>query len=307
MNLTFRRGLKQLVLPLVLVLIVILVLATQKDIVENLRQEYKQVLVQVRKMQALQAASNTGSGTVGVPAKFKSSAKDGMQMVYIPAGEFLMGTDNPAYPNSRPEHKVYLNAYWIDKTEVSNAMYALCLQAGKCLDPLARPGLNPYFGKSEYANDPVIYVTWYDAEKYCSWAGRRLPTEAEWEKAARGTDGREYPWGSTPPSMEVLNFDMNIGQPIAVDRYLLGASPYGILNMAGNVREWVSDWYSPVYYRDLPYDNPRGPQIQAGMLKSLRGSSFDDSSPESGIFVRFAHAPDSPGRNRGFRCASDDN
>lgn len=307
MKLISRRGIIWLVVPFLLVVIAILVLATQKDIVESLRLEYKQALVQIRKMQALQASLSTSSSAAGVPTKVKGSAKDGMQLVYIPAGEFLMGTDSPDYQNSRPEHKVYLNAYWIDKTEVSNAMYALCLQAGKCMDALAKSGLNPYFGKPEYANEPVIYVTWYDADGYCKWAGRRLPTEAEWEKAARGTDGRDYPWGDIPPSMEYLNFDMNIGQPVAVDRYLQGASPYGVLNLAGNVREWISDWFSPGYYHVSPYANPRGPQVQAGLLKSLRGSSFDDTTPESSVYVRFAHDPNSPGRNRGFRCASNDN
>ena len=305
MKLTFRRGLKQFVFPFLLVLLAILALANQKAITESLRQGYKQMLTQAKKMQALQASSD-GSGTLVLPAKVKTSARDGMQLVYIPAGEFLMGTNNPAYPDSRPEHKVLLPAYWIDKTEVSNAMYALCVQAGKCADPLAKGGLNPYFDKPDHANDPVVYVTWYDAHGYCSWAGRRMPSEAEWEKAARGTDGRDYPWGNTPPDMQYLNFNMNIGEPLAVGLYPQGASPYGVLNLAGNVREWIADWFSPVYYRDLPYDNPRGPQAQAGMLKSLRGSSFDDNAPESAIFARFAHDPTSPGRNRGFRCAGDD-
>jgi formylglycine-generating enzyme required for sulfatase activity len=307
MKLTFRRGFNKFVFLLLLVFIFILVLVNQKEINETLRQDYKQLLAEVRKIQAIQASFNIGAGTVVAPVKIKTAAQDEMQVVYIPEGEFLMGTDNPDYLTSAPAHKVYLDSYWIDKTEVTNAMYALCVQAGKCLDPLAAPGLNLYFGKSEYANDPVIYVTWYDAQEYCKWAGRRLPTEAEWEKAARGTDGRRYPWGDMSPDMEYLNFDGNIGHPIAADRYLLGASPYGILNMAGNVREWVSDWYSPVYYRNLPYANPRGPKIEVGTLKALRGSSFDDNSPESSIFARFAHDPTSPGRNRGFRCASDDN
>jgi formylglycine-generating enzyme required for sulfatase activity len=225
-----------------------------------------------------------------------------MQLVYIPQGEFLMGSNDQDDPVSQPAHKVYLDAFWIDKTEVTNAMYAKCVQNRKCLEPLAISGLNPYYGKETYANDPVIYASWYYAKMYCSWAGRRLPTEAQWEKAARGSgDERLYPWGNKLPDMSLLNFDGNIGQPVAVDRYILGASPYGVLNMEGNLREWVADWFSPVYYQDLPYANPKGPPT--GTLKSLRGSAYDDHIRESRVFERFGHDPTSAGRNRGFRCA----
>src|SRR5688572_29241331 len=272
-----------------------------EQIIGVVRENYKQVLTQARKALAIQASYNADKSVSAAPAELKTSAQDGMQMVYVPAGEFLMGTNGPENWASTPAHKVYLDAFWIDRNEVTNAMYAKCIQAGKCVDPLAAPGLNPYFGKPAHAADPVIYVTWYDAQNYCAWAGRRLPSEAEWEKAARGTDGRTYPWGEQLPAIELLNFDGNIGQPIAADRYILGASPYGALNMAGNVREWVSDWFSVVYYRDLPYANPHGPE--SGTRKSLRGSSFKDGTPESPTFARFGHVPDSPGINRGFRCA----
>lgn len=289
---------------LLFVLIGLAVLISQRQI---LRQYYKQVVAEVRKNQAIQMSYAAGNGTAVAPVKTRVSAKDGMQLVYIPAGEFLMGSDDADDPVSQPAHKVYLDAFWIDRTEVTNAMYAKCVDSKNCLEPLSQSsGPNHYYGKAAYANDPVIYASWYYAQMYCVWAGGRLPTEAQWEKAARGPltssgDARIYPWGNTPPDMSLLNFDGNIGQPVPADRYALGASPYGVLNMAGNVREWVGDWFSPVYYRDLPYSNPKGPPT--GMLKSLRGGAYDDSLREVRVFERFGHDPTSAGRNRGFRCA----
>ncbi len=294
----FRKHQKQAVGILVVIFAGLALLVSQR---ETLRQYYKQGVFEIRKIQALQASTDVGAGTPIAPLKTRASARDGMQLVYIPEGEFWMGSDAQDDLASRPAHKVYLDAFWIDKTEVTNAMYAKCMDSGKCPEPLAASGLNPYFGKADYANDPVIYASWHYARMYCAWAGRRLPTEAQWEKAARGTDMRAFPWGNQPPDMNLLNFDGNIGQPVPVDRYPLGASPYGVLNMAGNLREWVADWFSPVYYRDLPYDNPKGPP--GGALKSLRGGAYDDHAREARVFERLGHDPTSAGRNRGFRCA----
>lgn len=230
----------------------------------------------------------------------KVSPADGMVMIYVPAGEFLMGTDSKDFQKSRPQRRVYLDGFWMDQTEVSNAMYARCVAAGACRPPTDRQSYdNPL-----RANAPVVYVKWDDAQAYCQWAGRRLPTEAEWEKAARGSDGRDYPWGNDLPTPARLNYDRLIGFPLPVNRYSSGASPYGILNMAGNVREWVADWYSASYYRYAPSRNPTGPA--KGKYKVLRGGSYLDGWREVHIVNRFYHVPRSPGANRGFRCAASD-
>jgi len=140
---------------------------------------------------------STPSLTIGAS---QVSTKDGMLLMYVPAGEFLMGSldsDHNATADEKPRSTVYLDTFWIDQTEVTNAQYTLCVQAGTCLAPLY-DGSNTrdsYFSYSQYANYPVVFVTWDDAFNYCKWVDRRLPTEAEWEKAARGPDGRTYPWG----------------------------------------------------------------------------------------------------------------
>ncbi len=195
---------------------------------------------------------------------------DASQMIEIPAGEFLMGCDqwdsrSPCLDGEAPSHQVHLDSYAIDLYEVSNAQYAQCVAAVAC-----RP---PNFGDSDlqeakYANPgfshhPITNVDWYDARDYCTWVGKRLPSEAEWEKAARGyQDERFYPWGDGTPDCTLANFDgLNgdcIGATTPVGDYPAGASPYGLLNMAGNVREWVSDWYDANYYMSEPQDNPQG-------------------------------------------------
>jgi formylglycine-generating enzyme required for sulfatase activity len=213
-----------------------------------------------------------------------------------------MGGDAQEAQKNRPQHTVELAAFWIDQTEVTNAMYAACVAERNCPKPFDE-SVNPYYGKPKYDNYPVVYITWRGAQKYCEWAGRRLPTEAEWEKAARGTDGRAYPWGNEPPTMSLANFDNAIGEPMPVDSYPLGASPYGALNMAGNVREWVADWFHEMYYLVSPLQNPLGPE--QGDARSLRGGSYLDDANEIRTFNRFFHPPDSPGLNRGFRCVSD--
>ena len=248
------------------------------------------------------ASYDWGADLPVTPVDVRVSPADGMTQVFVPEGKFPMGTGDSDVQKNRPKHSVFLSAFWIDQTEVTNAMYALCVEAGMCTYPVDN-GSNPYYGNSRYANYPVVYVTWNAADNYCRWAGRRLPTDAEWEKAARGTDQRLYPWGNEPPNPSLANFDMNIGAPLPVDRYPLGASPYGALNMAGNVREWVSDWFNEFYYLASPRENPLGPS--AGETKSLRGGSYLDDANEIRVFNRFFHPPGSPGINRGFRCASD--
>ena len=255
----------------------------------------------IRKVRASFDSFDYGAGTPKTVTRAQVSEVDGMTMLYIPAGEFTMGSDEHA-PKTTPEHRVNLDAYWIDRTEVTNQMYARCVKAGDCDHPIQFDEVNPYYDHLEYANYPVVYVSWKSAAKYCKWAGRRLPTEAEWEKAARGTDGNPYPWGNQEPDSSLLNYQDNIGGPLPVDRYPLGASPYGALNMAGNVREWVQDWFSPGYYAKWKYyTNPTGPKH--GTSRSLRGGGFQDTAQQVFTYNRFAHDPLSAGIDRGFRCA----
>ncbi|HAF61157.1 MAG TPA: hypothetical protein DCK95_02395 [Anaerolineaceae bacterium] len=213
-----------------------------------------------------------------------TSPKDNMVMVYVPAGEFEMGSsdqDTSADEDEKPQHTVYLDAFWIDQTEVTNAMYRECVQEGVCYAPKKyshddNTGSRHFDEEDEintaYDDYPVIYVDYEDATIYCEWAGKRLPTEAEWEKAARGTTGYRYPWGNQTPTSSQANFGNNIGDTVRVGNYPSGASMYGALDMVGNVYEWVSDLYSEEYYKDSPLNNPLGPSY--GDVHVLRGGSF---------------------------------
>lgn len=233
------------------------------------------------------------------PIDKKTSPADGMVLVYVPEGEFQMG--KPGKPDfNSPDHPVYLNAFWIDQVEVSNAMYKTCVQAGVCTEPVLSE--NIYYGQWAYRNLPVVYVDWFQAVEYCAWAGRRLPTEAEWEKAAKGTDDLTYPWGDESPTPRLANYVGSlIGEPVSVYRYPAGASPYGALNMAGNVREWVADWFSTEYYLEKVYDNPTGPE--SGIERSMRSGAYDADANEIYTVQRYKHEPQSAGASRGFRCA----
>ena len=189
------------------------------------------------------------------------------EMVLVPAGTFQMGCDSAhnggygcgaAHSDELPLHMVTLDAYRIDRTEVTNAQYAQCVAAGGCTVPAdySSSTCSPYYNKATYAKYPVIHVTWHQADAYCRWAGKRLPSEAEWEKAARGaSDTRAYPWGDGTPTCALVNGDVNgycVGDTNAVGSYPAGVSPYGALDMAGNVWEWVNDWYSDTYYSVSP-------------------------------------------------------
>ncbi len=246
------------------------------------------------------AAFSFGARARNLPLREKISPSDGMKQAFVPQGEFIMGAGDKKSRPRRFAHAVYLDAFWIDRVEVTNRMYALCVDARVCSPPVSR--LNPYYGKWAYRDYPVVYVSWYTAAAYCQWAGRRLPTEAEWEKAARGTDGRTYPWGEARPDPSLANFDQALaGEPLPVFRYPLGASPYGALNMAGNVREWVADWYDVFYYLSSPYKNPQGPAN--GSERVLRGGAYDAQFNEIETYQRYKHEPGSAGLSRGFRCA----
>jgi formylglycine-generating enzyme required for sulfatase activity len=194
---------------------------------------------------------------------------DQMVMVYVPRDSFMMGSSN-GINVERPSHRVALDSFWMDKTELTNAMYALCVQAGKC----SQPGNLSYYDNSADSEFPVVYVNWYQAKAYCEWVGARLPTEAEWEYAARGTDGRTYPWGNQAPDNTLANFNNNNKGPVDVDLYPKGVSPFGALNMAGNVWEWVSDWFDWYGWYDASstIENPLGPAT--GIQKVVRGGSW---------------------------------
>jgi serine/threonine-protein kinase len=204
------------------------------------------------------------------------SDKDGMTLLYVPAGPFTMGNDN-GQPDEKPAHMVYLDAFWIDQTDVTNKMYALCVSAGACTSPSQTGSFrhSSYYGNSEFDDYPKIYVSWNDATAFCKWADRRLPSEAEWEKVARGTDGRIYPWGNDAPNDTLLNYNQNVGDTTAVGTYPKGASPYGALDMAGNVWEWVNDLYSSTYYQSSPSSNPPGPA--SGQYRVLRGGAWGNN------------------------------
>ena len=223
------------------------------------------------------------------------SAKDGMKQVYVPAGEFLMGSDS-GNNDEKPVHLVYLDDFWIDKTVITNAMYAKCMSVGNCDAPAYQNDTRLNGGQQ-----PVVGVDWNQAKAYCAWAGRRLPTEAEWEKAARGSDGDTYPWGNQAPNNNLLNDNQDVGGTVAVGSYPEGASPYGALDMAGNVAEWVADWYSDTYYQKSADRNPTGPD--SGQYRVLRGGSWGNNVFDGRSSVRVSEYPTYQSRHDGFRCA----
>ena len=230
------------------------------------------------------------------------SKKDGMILVFVPAGEFTMGSDS-GEQDEMPAHTVSLDAFWIDQTEVTNAMYAKCVADGAaCVPPSAERSdkRDNYYGISEFDNYPVVYVNWDQAKVYCLWAERRLPTEAEWEKAARGTDGRIYPWGNESPNANFLNYKAVVGDVTEGGKYPSGASIYGAYDMAGNVLEWVNDWYGETYYKDSPASNPLGPDID--VFRVYRGGSWNSDSNSVRSAYRYGSGPSGTSDELGFRC-----
>ena len=239
--------------------------------------------------------------------------KDGAPMVLIPAGEFQMGG---AYSEERPVHTVNLDAFYIDKYEVTNAQYKKFLEANPQWrkDQIDRKYHNMQYlqdwdendypgGKGDY---PVAYVSWYAAKAYAEWAGKRLPTEAEWEKAARGgLVGKQYPRGN-----RITHDDANYGGSFGKD-FWNGTSPvasfppngYGLYDVAGNILEWCADWYDSEYYARSPKENPRGPS--SGEIRVRRGGSWSGGPGILRVACRLHEGSDAALDDTGFRCVQD--
>jgi formylglycine-generating enzyme len=244
-------------------------------------------------------AMAVGTISLATAADLPDVTKD---MVLIPKGEFTMGSNEHA---DEAKHQVVLDPYWIDKYETSNARYKEFMKATN--HPAPAYWDDPRLSKP---NQPVVGVSWTDANAFCRWEGKRLPTEAEWERAAKGPEGdNHYPWGHNLDSRKA-NYGQNVGRTMPVDSYPEGVSGYGVYNMAGNVFEWVDDWYQPSYYQQSVALNPKGAEqgynyANQGPVKVLRGGSW--LAPETSLHTshRFWNQPDnnSYGVGLGFRCA----
>lgn len=234
--------------------------------------------------------------------------KYGTPMVRVSDGVFPMGSlTGPA--KSQPLHEVSLTTFYIDQYEVTTARYAKFLAAAGQDDPGLVPMLWDQVNFSDDGDRPVMGVTWVAADAYCRWMGKRLPTEAEWEKAARGADGRTYPWGNNEPTFKLANFDQPVSATVYSDSlrpvgsYEAGKSAYGAYDMAGSVSEWVSDWYNENYYATSPERNPQGPTH--GHQKVLRGGSFGEPTIALKSASRDSYFPADKGPYAGIRCAQD--
>jgi len=247
-------------------------------------------------------------------------------MRLVPAGQFTMGNSaDTAYVecvygggtcgrgwfnSEEPAHTVSLDTFYMDRYEVTNALYEACVSSGVCDPPheASSSTHSSYYGNPQYDNYPVINVDWNQAKTYCgTWRGARLPTESEWEKAARGTDGRTYPWGKGLGCGNA-NYSLGkgdgrcVGDTTEVGSYASGVSPYGLYDMAGNVWEWVADWYSETYYQSSPFENPLGPS--SGGYRVLRGGSWQSFSYSVRTAYRSRNVPPDDWFNYiGFRCA----
>jgi serine/threonine-protein kinase len=234
-------------------------------------------------------ANNTSAQEIGLTLV---SEKDGMLQLYVPAGEFEMGS-NIGINNGGLAHTIYLDSYWIDKFEVTKEQYQKCVNDGACT----------FVDKKQYLTGlkPIVDIDWYQSQTYCNWADRRLPSEAEWEKAARGPDKRIYPWGNEKQNCELVNY-ANCGlDSMDVGSIPSGASPYGAMDMSGNVYEWVNDWYGENYYKVSPSSNPQGPDT--GTSKVFRGGVWLNVDDLRATF-RNSSDPTMISDFIGFRCAN---
>jgi formylglycine-generating enzyme required for sulfatase activity len=261
------------------------------------------------------------SATATGPGTGRISPQDGMPLVYVPAGEFLMGStdqDPGADIDEKPQHRVFLEAFWMGQTEVTNAMFAAFLsEKGNQVEERAT-WLNAAASQVQIVQDqngewqprlgfedhPVAFVTWYAARAYCAWAGGRLPTEAEWEKAARGVNDGIFPWGGEIDCSRANYLDCNLTGSLPVGSLLAGASPYNALDMTGNVWEWVADWHAADYYTRSPAENPAGPET--GLARVVRGGSWLFDAKHARPANRRSDGPLITKPDYGFRCAFPD-
>jgi formylglycine-generating enzyme required for sulfatase activity len=243
------------------------------------------------------------------------TGKDGAPMALIPEGPFDMGVPKAARDggfDERPNHEVFVDSFYMDIYEVTNGRYLQFVTETGHRVPQhptdASKGLWKGNMMPESVTDlPVINVDWFDAKAYCQWAGKRLPTEAEWEKAAKGQNDWRFAWGDVEPTTEHANFNQ-IGWRgeatlVQVGIYEKGKSPYGIYDVAGNVWEWVSDWYQVDYYSHSPTHNPKGPKT--GKYKAVRSSGWQGETPQMRVFTRIKSLPTDRNNSTGFRCAQD--
>lgn len=264
-------------------------------------------------------------------ARTRASQADGATLVYVPAGAFVMGSDK-SERNERPARKVRMSAYWIDQTEVTASRFARFVEATRhrttaeaenwawVWDESLNKGKggwrreksvnwrNPSGKNSDWKTmpqQPVSQVSWHDADAYCRWAGRRLPTEAEWEHAARGGDGRKYSWGNARDLKRANLHGGEDGFPgvAPVGSFPKGASPFGVLDMAGNVWEWVADWYHPQAYKTMAARDPKGPA--KGSRRVVRGASWGSPIDWATTTNRYDRLPGYRNNKIGFRCAED--
>ncbi|MBI1793213.1 MAG: SUMF1/EgtB/PvdO family nonheme iron enzyme [Chloroflexi bacterium] len=219
---------------------------------------------------------------------------DGSILVAVPGGPFTMGHGG----SDNPEHTVTLSDFWIYQAKVTNQQYAFCVNAGKCKPPDLIDNLG--YNDVMRANDPVVGVNWDQASSYCSFVNGTLPTEAQWEKTARGPDANIYPWGSGAPTCDYLNFNNCVGKTTNVTKYPPGQSYYRALDMEGNTYEWVNDWYNALYYKNASLQDPLGPD--SGQQRSIRSSSYKSKIDQIPASTRFFDFPNSHRRDLGFRC-----
>lgn len=262
------------------------------------------------------SATGCGSPIPTIPEQ-EGPGYDPSQTILIPEGNFVMGSDEWA-DTERPARTIYLNTYRIDKYEVTNAQYAFFLRAVEVLENTAGDELVDIDDRDieigftdnglevldqSKADYPIMEVSWYGATAFCNWVGGRLPTEAEWEKAARGVDGWHFPWSNDPLEASLITGWAIEGPTAQVGSHAIDKSPYGVFDMGGNIAEWVNDWYAQSYYSEGPEQNPLGPED--GVLRVVRGGATSPYPQDMRTTVRRRHRPGTTSRAIGFRCAYD--